>query len=120
VNTIAERTVLAALEPSDDGLRWVRERATLAVSNRVRLIAELFQMGFVALPSAANFVMIPTPRATELFRALSSRGVLVRAFTAMPQDLAVLAESNGAALRIGVGPWEMMTTLLDTLREVSA
>jgi len=120
VNTLAERTVLAALDPSDDGLRWVREHAALAVANRARLVAELSEMGFAALPSAANFIMVPTPRAAELFRALSSRGVLVRAFTAMPRDLPVLAESNGAALRIGVGPWEMMKTLLDTLREVSA
>jgi histidinol-phosphate aminotransferase len=120
VNTLAERTVLAALEPLDDGLRWVREHATLAVANRARLIAELAQMGFVALPSAANFIMVPTPRAAELFRALSSRGVLVRAFTAMPRDLPALAECDGTALRIGVGPWEMMTTFLDILREVAA
>jgi histidinol-phosphate aminotransferase len=120
VNTIAERAVLAALEPADDGVRWVREHAALAVANRSRLIVELSGMGFVALPSAANFIMVPTARAAELFRALSSRGVLVRAFTAMPRDLPVLAECNGAALRIGVGPWEMMSTLLDTLHEVSA
>jgi histidinol-phosphate aminotransferase len=120
VNTLAERTVLAALEPSADGLGWVREHAALAITNRTRLIAELSQMGLVALPSAANFIMVPTPRAAELFRALSMRGVLVRAFTAMPRDLPVLAECNGAALRIGVGPWEMMETLLMTLREVLA
>jgi histidinol-phosphate aminotransferase len=120
VNTLAERTVLAALDPSDDGLGWVREHALLAVANRARLVTELSEIGFVALPSAANFIMVPTPRAAELFRALSSRGVLVRAFTAMPRDLPILAECNGAALRIGVGPWEMMRTLLDTLREVSA
>ncbi len=120
VNTLAERTVLAALDPSDDGLRWVRGHAALAVLNRERLVAELSRMGFIALPAAANFIMVPTPRATELFRALSSRGVLVRAFTALPRDVPVLAECSGAALRIGVGPWEMMTTLLDTLREVSA
>jgi len=77
-------------------------------------------MGFAALPSAANFIMVPTPRAAELFRALSSRGVLVRAFTTMPRDVPALAESNGAALRIGVGPWEMMEILLSTLREVIA
>jgi histidinol-phosphate aminotransferase len=120
VNSAAECTVLAALGPSDDGLRWVRERATLAIANRARLVAELSQIGFAALPSAANFIMVPTPRAAEIFRALASRGVLVRAFTSMPRDLPVLAECNGAALRIGVGPWEMMTTLLDTLREVLA
>ena len=59
-------------------------------------------------------------RAVEVSRAMADRGVLVRAFTAMPRDLPEFAESNGAALRIGVGPWEMMQTLLDVLREVLA
>ena len=120
VNTLAERAVLAALEQSADGLGWVRDRAALAVANRERLIAELSQIGLIALPSATNFIMVPTPRAADIFRALSTRGVLVRAFTAMPRDLPVLAECNGAALRIGVGPWGMMETLLATLREVLA
>lgn len=120
VNTLAERTVLAVLERTDDGLAWVHSHATTTIANRVRLVAELSQMGLGALPSAANFIMVPTARAAEIFRALSSRGVLVRAFTAMPRDLPALAESNGAALRIGVGPWEMMETLLRTLREVLA
>ena len=120
VNALAERTVLAALEESPDGLGWVREHATLAVANRARLIAALQQLGLAALPSAANFVMVPMQRATEVSREMSKRGVLVRAFTAIPRDLTVFAESNGAALRIGVGPWEMMQTLLDVLREVIA
>jgi histidinol-phosphate aminotransferase len=118
VNALAERAVLAALAPSPDGLGWVNEHAVLAVDIRTRLIAELRKLGLFALPSAANFIMVPTPRAAELFRAMSSRGVLVRAFTAVPRDLPVFAESNGAALRIGVGPWGMMETMLDVLREV--
>lgn len=122
VNSIAERTVRAALEPLPDGLEWVREHAAIAVANRIRLTAELRQRGLdlIALPSAANFVMVPTARAAEMFRAMSARGVLVRAFTAMPQDLPVFAESDGAALRIGVGPWDMMETMLHVLREVIA
>jgi histidinol-phosphate aminotransferase len=120
VNTLAERTVRAALEESPDALGWVREHATLAIANRARLIAGLRELGLESLPSAANFVMVPTPRALEIFRAMSVRGVLVRAFTAMPRDLPVFAESNGAALRIGVGPWDMMQTTLDVLGEVIA
>ncbi len=118
VNTLAERTVLAALEPTADGLGWVREHASLAKANRERLIAEVSALGLVALPSAANFIMVPTQRAAEMFRALSARGVLVRAFTAMPCDRTELAECKGAALRIGIGPWQMMETLLQALREV--
>ena len=120
VNSMAERAVLAALEPLPDGLGWVREHTARAVANRVRLTAAVRQLGLVALPSAANFIMVPTARAAEIFRAMSARGVLVRAFTAMPRDLPVFAESNGAALRIGVGPWDMMETMLNVLREVIA
>jgi len=120
VNALAERTVLAAFEESPDGLGWVREHAVLAVANRARLIAGLQELGVTVLPSAANFVMVPLERAVDVCREMSKRGVLVRAFTAIPRDLAVFEESNGAALRIGVGPWEMMQTLLDVLREVIA
>jgi histidinol-phosphate aminotransferase len=120
VNTLAERTVLAAIEESPDGLGWVRDHAALAVANRARLIAALEQLGLTVLPSAANFIMVPMQRAAEVSREMAKRGVLVRGFTAIPRDLTVFAESNGAALRIGVGPWEMMQTLLDVLREVLA
>ena len=120
VNTLAERTVLAALEPSSDGLAWVREHAALAVVNRTRLLAALRRLGLPALPSMANFVLVPMPRAADVCRAMSSRGVRVRAFTGLPLDLREFAASNGAALRIGVGPWAMMETLLAVLREVIA
>ena len=118
VNTLAEHAVLVALGSLPDGLAWVREHAALAIVNRTRLVAAVQELGLRALPSAANFIMVPTSRAAEIYRAMLSRGVLVRAFTDMPRDLAVFEESSGAALRIGVGPWEMMQTMLDTLREV--
>ena len=120
VNALAERAVLAALGSSADGLLWVREQAARAITNRARLVAAIAELGLVALPSAANFIMIPTSCARERARALASRGVLVRAFTGMPRDLRVFSESDGSALRIGVGPWEMMETMLDALREVLA
>jgi histidinol-phosphate aminotransferase len=120
VNAMAEQAVLAALDHGPDGIGWVREHAEMAVTNRTRLITEIQRLGLPVLASAANFVMVPTSRAAELFRAMAARGVLVRAFTAMPCDLPEIAESNGAALRIGIGPWEMMETLLDVLREVIA
>ena len=120
VNTLAERTVLAALEPTFDGLPWVHEHAALAITNRDRLVTALAELGLVALPSAANFIMVPTSRAREIARALSSRGVLIRAFTGIARDLAVFAESEGSALRLGVGPWEKMETLLNAMREMLA
>jgi histidinol-phosphate aminotransferase len=115
VNALAERAVLAALVESDDALGWVRAHAALAVENRERLAAGLRALGLAPLPSAANFVFVPTARARLIARGLRERGVLVRAFSGLPMDLAPLAASEGAALRIGVGPWEMMQAVLDAL-----
>ncbi|MEP6999195.1 MAG: histidinol-phosphate transaminase [bacterium] len=117
VGGLAERAVLAALEPTPDGLEWVRAHAALSVVNRDRLIVSLRQLGLSVLPSAANFVLVPHARARDLARAMRARGVLVRPFGGFPQEISAFAETGGAALRIGVGPWEMMETLVSVLRE---
>jgi histidinol-phosphate aminotransferase len=117
VNALAERTVLASLEEGDDALGWVRAHAAMAVETRERLSAALTGMGLDPLPSAANFVFVPTARAREIGARLRTRGVLVRAFTGLPVDLPSLAASGGAALRIGVGPWDVMQRVLDALAE---
>jgi histidinol-phosphate aminotransferase len=118
VNGLAERAVLASLEESEDGLDWVRAHAALAVENRGRLANGLRALGLEPLPSAANFLFVPSGRAMSLARRLRECGVLVRVFSGLPRDLPTLAASNGEALRIGVGPWEMMQAVLDSLEEV--
>lgn len=118
VSSVAERAVLAVFSEGADGLEWVARHARLTMENRARFIGALRGLGLDPLESAANFVMVPTPRAPELQRALSARGILVRAFGGMRRDVPALSASNGAALRIGVGPWEeMMVPTLDALRE---
>jgi histidinol-phosphate aminotransferase len=119
VTALAERAVLAALEESDDALGWMRTHAALAIENRERLTAELRTRGFMALPSAANFLFVPTAKAVALSRGMRERGVLVRAFTGLPRDLEALAASNGEALRIGVGPWETMQAVLDAVEALA-
>ena len=118
VNALAERAVLASLDDTADGLRWVRAHARLAVENRDRLVSALLALGLAPLPSTANFVLIPTTRAPLIARRLRERGILVRLFTDLPRDVPSLAAADGAALRVGVGPWETMQTLLDALDEV--
>ncbi len=120
VNGIAERAVLAALAPTADGLEWMRAHAAEAIDVRQRLVEALGRIGLSALPSAANFVMVPTARAVELARLLRARGVLVRSFAGLPLEIPVFAASAGTALRIGVGPWAMMQAFLDALSEVLA
>ena len=120
VNAMAERAALAALQTGSDALDWVRAHARLAVENRERLSHELSARGLAPLPSAANFVFVPTPHASRLASALRAHGVLVRGFVGLPRDLPALAASDGAALRIGVGPWKTMEAVLDALDRVMA
>ena len=104
VNAAAQRAAEAAL---GEGLSWVREHASEAVAVRDRLVGELGDRGLRPLPSEANFVLLPMPRAAAVARGLRRRGVLVRLFTGLP-DI-------GDALRIGVGPWAVMAQLLAAL-----
>lgn len=118
VNALAELAALAALRAGPDGgLDWVREHAALAVGIRERLTHTVRALGLEPLPSAANFLCIPTPDALEIARVMRDRGVLVRALSGLPRDLPQLDASRGRALRIGVGPWETMETVLASLGE---
>ena len=119
VNAFAERAALAALGESDDALGWMRAHVALALENRERLKEGLRALKFIPLPSAANFLLVPTAQAVLLARRMREHGVLVRAFTGLPRDLEALAGSNGEALRIGVGPWDIMERVLAVLEEVS-
>jgi histidinol-phosphate aminotransferase len=118
VGRLAEQAVLAALAPTSDGLLWVRTHAAEAVENRERLSASLRSMGLNVLQSAANFVMVPDARSSNLASALRTQGVGVRWFGGLPLAIPDFAVAQGAALRIGVGPWKSMQRLLDAFAEV--
>ena len=118
VNALAERAVLASLEESDDALGWVRAHAALAIEMRARLTAGLRALGLAPLPSAGNFVFVPTAQARRIASGLRERGILVRVFSGMPRDVAVLGAEEGLALRIGVGPATTMDAVLLALSEV--
>ena len=115
VNAAAERAALAALSDTPDALGWVREHAHLARENRDRFLAGLRELGLTPLPSSANFVLLPHANAVELGRRLLSDGIVVRTFTNLGRHLAALNTSSGRALRIGIGPWSIMTRVLDSL-----
>jgi len=104
VSAVAERAVAAAL---GEDLPWVHHHAARARETRERFAAELRALGLDVLPSRANFVLVRTTRARRLAELLRDAGVAVRLFTTLPVV--------GDALRIGVGPWEMMQPVLDTL-----
>ncbi len=120
VNALAERAARAALTAGTEGRDWVLERAAEAVENRLRLVDAVNRRGLTALPSAANFILIPTRRARQLASGLATRGVRVRVITGMPAEPRELADCEGVGLRVGVGPWPAMQTFLNALDEVVA
>jgi histidinol-phosphate aminotransferase len=108
VNALAERAAVAALENDQ---RWVADRVADAVANRVRFRQELSVRGITSLPSAANFVLVPIEDCVAVSERLRSLGIGVRALPALP--------GIGDALRIGIGPWDMMERCLDALGAVA-
>ena len=120
VNAFAESAAVAALAEGPDGIGWVTAHAALAMESRTRLAAELRALGFVPAPSAGNFLFVPAARAQAIAEGMCRRGVLVRAFSGLPQDVPALAASGGEALRIGVGPWDAMKRVLEALMEARA
>lgn len=112
LNAIAEQVALRAVR---DDIAWVRAHVALAVTNRDRLADALRTRGLAPLPSHANYVCVPVPRAVAVGQALRARGVAARPFTDLPHV--------GDTLRISVGPWPMLERFLeafdDAMREVN-
>lgn len=78
------------------------------IANREYTTAQLQEMGFTVLPSAANFVFAAHPaiRGKDLYLRLKERGILVRHF-----DTVRLREYN----RITIGSRAQMDALLDAV-----
>ncbi|HEY8174651.1 MAG TPA: histidinol-phosphate transaminase [Gemmatimonadaceae bacterium] len=106
VNALAERAAIAALE---NDRAWVAERVNDVVSNRSRFGAELATRGIASLESSANFVLVPVSDCAAVAGRLERAGVRVRALPNLP--------GVGDAIRIAIGPWDMMQRCLDSLPE---
>lgn len=108
LNAMAERAAVEALTTDAD---WVAARANDAVESRDRLADGLRAMGFAPLPSAANFLLVPTPRAFPISNSLREHGIAVRPFAGLP--------GIGDAFRITAAPWPVMERALAALRYAS-
>jgi histidinol dehydrogenase len=106
VGTLAERAAVAAL---NEDREWMRERVRQVVENRERFVIALAALGITALPSAANFVLVPVPDAPAAALALRRHSVSVREFHSLA--------GIGDALRISIGPWPMLEVALAALKE---
>ena len=108
VSSIGERAAIATLKSERS---WVTDRIKEVVVNRTRLRAELKMRGIDSFESAANFVLAPVTDCVALAARLERLGVRVRA---MPKLRGI-----GDAIRVAVGPWEMMHHFLDALEEAT-
>jgi histidinol-phosphate aminotransferase len=108
VSAVAERAALGVLENDQD---WVAEHVADVVANRARFRQELSLRGIASLPSAANFVLIPMRDCAAIAGALARQGIGVRALPSLP--------GIGDAVRIGIGPWDLMERCLEALGTVA-
>jgi histidinol-phosphate aminotransferase len=105
LNMMAER---AAVEALTTDAAWVVARAREAVESRDRLAGELRAMGLAPLPSAANFVLVPTDKAFALAASLREKGIAIRPFRNLT--------GIGDAFRMTAAPWPVMERALAALR----
>jgi histidinol-phosphate aminotransferase len=108
VSAVSEQGAIAALRNDQ---RWVADRITDVVTNRARFRQELALRGLTSLPSAANFVLVPVKDCSATSERLRALGIGVRALPSLP--------GIGDALRIGIGPWDLMELCLDALGAVA-
>jgi histidinol-phosphate aminotransferase len=109
VSGAAERVAAVALT---EDRAWVDERIADVIQNRERLADALRQMGLSPIPSFSNFLLVPVQDALALAKQMRQEGVAIRPFPGL--------EGVGDAVRISVGPWEMMEAALAALRKVLA
>jgi histidinol-phosphate aminotransferase len=104
VSALAERAAIAALGIDR---AWVADRANEVIANRARFRAELGKSGIASLESSANFVLVPVADCIATAARLERAGIRVRAL----QGLTVI----GDAIRVAIGPWDMMQKCIDAL-----
>ncbi len=109
VSRVAEQAAVAALE---DNSGWADRIRAETLENRERLAGKLRSRGLHPLPSQANFLLIPVDPASavEVNRALQAHGVAGRPFPGLPEV--------GDALRITIGPWNLMERFLGALDQL--
>jgi histidinol-phosphate aminotransferase len=108
VSVVAEHAAIAALTTD---ATWVRARVAETIANRRQLAGRLAALGLPALPSGANFLFVPTPHAVPIERSLWECGVGVRLYTGL--------RGIGDAIRMTVGPWYLMASLIQALEHAT-
>lgn len=107
VNAIAQAAALAALDDSE----FVRQSLATNRSGMQQLAGELTRLGLEYRETRANFLLLRAKQASEVFRALQCRGIIVRPLTpyGMPDWL-----------RITIGTKIQNEALIDALETLLA
>jgi histidinol-phosphate aminotransferase len=107
LDVVAQVAAQASL--ADEG--WFQDCRDKVIASRERLVAQLQELGFEVLPSAANFVFVTHRHkaAADVFAALRERDILVRYF-----DRPLI----GNHLRISIGTDEECQALVLALTEL--
>jgi histidinol-phosphate aminotransferase len=108
LDRFAQAGALASMEDR----AWFESICAKVVASRTRLVADMEQLGFEVLPSAANFIFArhPAHDGAELAAALRERGIIVRHFK-NPARIAPF-------LRITIGTDVQCAALLAALKAV--
>ena len=103
-----DRIAIAGAAAAFEDQAYFTHTCQLVIDSREALVAELQQLGFEVLPSAANFVFARHPQqdAAALAAGLREHGVIVRHFK---------QERIAQFLRISIGTPEQNQALLDAL-----
>ena len=105
------RLTLAAGEAAIRENDYYMENCSRIVATRSWTVDQLENLGFIVVPSKANFIFVKSDRigGQELYEALKARGILIRHFSA-PK----IADYN----RITIGTDEEMAALINTIKEL--
>lgn len=106
-----DRLTLRLGEATVDAESYYQEKCAAIQQTRAWTAEKLKELGFMVLPSQANFLFAKSPDMDggALYLALKAKGILVRHFTSSR-----ICQFN----RITIGTPEQMAVFIDTLKEV--
>lgn len=115
-----DRLALAGAAAAISDSAYYDEINRRVVSTRERVMRSLREMGFTALPSAANFLLVKAPESkdardvpcvsgADFFAALRERGILVRHFN---------SERIAGFIRVSIGTDDEMDAFLAACEEI--
>ena len=108
-----DRLALAGATAAINDCNYYDEINKKVIATRDRTAKELRSLGFIVLPSAANFIFIKAPgiKGSDFYAFLHERGILVRHFN---------KDRIADFLRVSIGTDEEMNVFLNACKEIKA